>query len=72
MRLGQLIGPELKALLEESPREVSAVLDDIHPEDIADIVQELEQERATQLIQELPTEYAAQVFEREFEIKFDA
>ncbi len=64
MRLGQLIGPELKALLEESPREIRAVLDEIHPEDFADIVQDLGQERATKLLRELPTEYAAQVFER--------
>ncbi len=64
MRLGQLIGPELRALLEESPHELRAVLDEIHPEDFADILQDLGQDRATALLRELPTEYAAQVFER--------
>jgi magnesium transporter len=64
MHVGQLIGPELRALLEEDPSEVRAVLAEIHPEDLADVVRDLGTERATKLLLELPTEYAAQVFER--------
>lgn len=64
MRLGQLIGPELKALLEEDPAEVSDFLDDIHPEDLADIVADLDNPKATKVLRELPREYSAQVFER--------
>ncbi len=64
MRVGQLIGPELRALLEENPGEVKEVLDEIHPEDLADIVEGLSSDEAGQLLLELPTDYAAQVFER--------
>lgn len=64
MRVGRLLGPELETLLNESPDELRALVEDIHPEDIADAVGELEPERASTLVRALPTEYAAQVFER--------
>ncbi len=64
MRLAQLIGPELDALLSESPGVVRELLDEIHPEDFADIVDDLDDARATKLLTALPTDYAAQVFER--------
>lgn len=64
MRLVRLIGPELEALLRESPEEVRELLDEIHPEDLADIVAELEAKEAGHLLKQLPTEYAAEVFER--------
>jgi len=64
MRLARLIGPELEALLQESPDEIVDLLDEIHPEDIADIVQELDEVKASELLTRLPTDYAAQVFER--------
>ncbi|MEZ4374795.1 MAG: magnesium transporter [Polyangiaceae bacterium] len=64
MQLARLIGPELKALLEESPAELQELLDDIHPEDVADVIGELDREGAARVLESLPTEYAAQVFER--------
>ncbi|MCA9644519.1 MAG: magnesium transporter [Myxococcales bacterium] len=64
MQLARLIGPELKALLEESPAELQELLDDIHPEDVADVIEELERDHAAKVLESLPTEYAAQVFER--------
>lgn len=64
MRVGQLIGPELQALLEETPQDVREVLDDIHPEDLADVVGALDESQAGRLLEQLPTDYAAQVFER--------
>ncbi len=64
MRLAQLIGPELRTLIEENPAEVRELLDEIHPEDLADIVDDLGRERAGELLMELPRDYAAQVFER--------
>ena len=64
MRLARLIGPELEALLRESPAEVSELLDEIHPEDLADIVADFDDQRASELLKALPTEYAAEVFER--------
>jgi len=64
MRLARLIGPELEALLQESPGELAELLDEIHPEDIADLVGEFDDAHASDLLKALPTEYAAQVFER--------
>ncbi len=64
MRLSRLIGPELRVLVEESPEELGALLDEIHPEDIADIMDEQSDDAAADLLQKLPTEYAARVFAR--------
>jgi magnesium transporter len=64
MHLGRLIGPELVALVNESPAEVADLLDEIHPEDIAEVIADLDDERAAKLIPTLPTDYAAQVFAR--------
>ncbi len=64
MRLVRLIGPELRALLDESPADLLELLDDIHPEDIADVLNEVDHELAMRVLQTLPTEYSAQVFER--------
>lgn len=64
MQLARLIGPELKALLEENPAQLQELLDDIHPEDVADVVGELDATAAARVLEALPTEYAAQVFER--------
>jgi len=64
MRLARLIGPELLALVSESPGEVAELLDEVHPEDIAEIIAELDDDRSVKLITTLPNDYAAQVFAR--------
>jgi len=64
MRIGQLLGPELKELLKEDPEQVRGLLDEIHPEDLADVVGELEPEEAAKLLERLPAEEAAPIFER--------
>jgi magnesium transporter len=64
MRIGQLLGPELKELLREDPEQVRGLLDEIHPEDLADVVGELEPEEAAKLLERLPAEDAAPIFER--------
>ncbi len=64
MRLGTLLGPDLKQVLKEDPEEVRALLDEIHAEDLADLVAELEPEEAAQLLARMPAADAAPIFER--------
>lgn len=64
MRLGTLLGPDLKQILKEDPEEVRALLDEIHAEDLADVLSELEPDEAAQLLEKMPAEEAAEIFER--------
>ena len=64
MRLGTLLGPDLKKLLREDPEQLNELLDDIHPEDLADILGELEPEEIAVILEKLPAEEAAPIFER--------
>jgi magnesium transporter len=64
MRIGTLLGPELKQVLKDDPDAVRALLDEIHAEDIADLVAELEPDEAAELMALLPAEEAAPIFER--------
>jgi magnesium transporter len=64
MRLGTLLGPDLKQLLREDPEQLNELLDDIHPEDLADILGELEPEEVALILEKLPAEEAAPIFER--------
>jgi magnesium transporter len=64
MRIGTLLGPELKQVLKDDPDAVRALLDEIHAEDIADLVAELEPDEAAELMALLPAEEAATIFER--------
>ncbi len=64
MRLGTLIGPEVKELLREDPEEVRGLLDDIHAEDLADIIAELDVDEAAKLLARMPADGAAPIFER--------
>lgn len=64
MRLGYLLGPELKDALQNNPEELQALLDEIHPEDLADVVDELPEEVAAKLLSRIPVETAADIFER--------
>jgi magnesium transporter len=38
MRLGTLLGPELKELLREDPDQVRELVEELHAEDLADII----------------------------------
>jgi magnesium transporter len=64
VRVGHLIGPELRDILRESPGEVSALLQEIHPEDVADVIAELPEEEAAKLLGQISAEDAATIFER--------
>ena len=64
MRLAHLIGPEIRDLLRNSPGEVGALLEEVHPEDLADVMLELDDEEAATLLQGMSAENAADIFER--------
>jgi len=67
MRLGPLLGPDIKEIIKENPSSLRTLLDELelHPEDLADIVAELDQEDAAKLLsQVLPADEAAPIFER--------
>jgi magnesium transporter len=65
MRVSQLIGPELKRVLEQSPESLSEeVLDELHAEDLAEVMAELVDDQVRQLMAMLPLETAAEVLER--------
>ena len=64
MRLGTLLGPDLKQILKEDPDQVRELLDEIHAEDLADILSELEPDEVAKVLENLPAEQAADIFER--------
>ena len=64
MRVGFLIGPELRDILRDSPEEVSALLREFHPEDVADVISELPEEEAAKVLGQISAEDAATIFER--------
>jgi magnesium transporter len=64
MRLGHLIGPDVKEILREDPESVRELLEEIHPEDIADLVSELDADEAAALLERMPIREAADIFER--------
>src|SRR5437588_12067874 len=64
MRLGPLLGPDLKQILKEDPEQVRELLDEIHAEDLADVLSELEPDEVAQLLEKMPAEEAADIFER--------
>jgi len=63
MRLAQLLGPDLKASLENDPEELREALEEFHAEDIAELIDELPEEESIALMRALPDDYAADVFE---------
>jgi magnesium transporter len=64
MRVGHLIGPELREILREEPGEVKALLDEFHPEDLADVLATLEDAEAASILTRMSSEDAATIFER--------
>ena len=64
MRLGTLLGPDLKELLKEDPEQIRELLGEIHPEDLADLLSELEPAEAALVLEKMPANEAAEIFER--------
>jgi magnesium transporter len=64
MRIGYLLGPELRDALQNNPEELLALLEEIHPEDLADLVDQLPEDLAAKFLKKLPAEDAAEIFER--------
>ncbi len=66
MRLGPLLGPDIKEILKEDPTQLHQLLDELelHPEDLADIVSELSPDEAGAFLTRLPASEAAPIFER--------
>ncbi len=64
MRIGSLLGPDIKQILKEDPDQISFLLEEIHAEDLADIVSELDPDDAAAFLARIPAEDAAPIFER--------
>jgi len=64
MRVGYLLGPELRDILRDNPEDIVALLEEIHPEDMADVVAELPEEVAAKMLTRMSAEDAASIFER--------
>lgn len=64
MRIGYLLGPELRDFLQENPEDLRDLLDEIHPEDVAEVVAELPEEIAAKVLGRMSAEDAATIFER--------
>jgi len=66
MRLGPLLGPDIKEVLKEDPQQLQELLEELemHPEDLADIVAELGPDEASTFLTKLPASEAAPIFER--------
>jgi magnesium transporter len=61
--MAALLAPDILALLEESPRDVAAETEELHPADLADVVELLPRERVRDLLLALPRDRAADVLE---------
>src|SRR5580693_7363090 len=66
MRLGPLLGPDIKEILKEDPSQLRELLEELelHPEDLADIVAELSPDEVSTFLTKLPADEAAPIFER--------
>ncbi|HEU4641775.1 MAG TPA: magnesium transporter, partial [Gemmatimonadaceae bacterium] len=58
-----LIGPDILALLEESPADIAAETEEMHPANLADVAETLEPYQVRQLLRALPPARAADVLE---------
>ena len=64
MRLANLLGPDLKALLHEDTAGLRDALEEFHPEDIAELLEDLPLDDVVGLVEALPNDYAADLIER--------
>ncbi|HKW48906.1 MAG TPA: magnesium transporter [Gemmatimonadaceae bacterium] len=58
-----LVAPDILALLEESPGDIAAETEELHPADLADVVELLPSERVPLFLSALPRDRAADVLE---------
>jgi magnesium transporter len=58
-----LVAPDILALLEESPTDIAAETEEMHPADLADVVELLPSERVPLFLAALPRDRAADVLE---------
>jgi magnesium transporter len=58
-----LLVPDILALLDESPGDVTAETEELHPANLADVAEALPRERLAELMRALPAERAADVLE---------
>ncbi|PYP66325.1 MAG: hypothetical protein DMD26_08230 [Gemmatimonadetes bacterium] len=56
-----LVAPDILALLEESPTDIAAETEELHPADLADVVELLPPERVPLFLTALPRDRAADV-----------
>jgi magnesium transporter len=61
--MAALLVPDILALLSESPNDVAAETEELHPADLAEIVEQLPHDRVRDLLAALPKERAADVLE---------
>jgi len=64
MRIGTLLGPDVKQILKEDPEQIRELLEEIHAEDVADLLSELDPDEAAQILARMPAQDAAPIFER--------
>ena len=64
MRIGTLLGPDVKQILKDDPEQIRELLSEIHAEDVADLLSELDPGEAAQILARMPAEDAAPIFER--------
>lgn len=58
-----LLAPDILALLDESPGDVAAETEELHPANLADVAEALPRDRLVQLMRALPADRAADVLE---------
>jgi len=61
--LAQLLAPDILVMLEESPGDVAAETEELHPRDLADVAEAMPRERVAEFLRALPAARAADVLE---------
>ena len=61
--IGALLAPDILSLLEESPSQIAAETEELHPADLADVAEALPFEQVPVFLAALPRERAAEVLE---------
>jgi magnesium transporter len=61
--MAALLAPDILALLEDSPKDIAAETEELHPADLAEVLEHVPRERQRDLLLALPKERAADVLE---------